>query len=106
MDEPTANLDYGNQYRVMERVAALADEGYTVIFSTHDPNLAFIRANRVLAIKDGRIMAEGRPRDVLSEAALSSLYNIGVILRDVEYGGRHIAFHCRRPADDFYLRLR
>ncbi|MDO4552266.1 MAG: ABC transporter ATP-binding protein, partial [Bacillota bacterium] len=53
MDEPTANLDYGNQYRVMERIAGLASKGYTVIFSTHDPNQALLHANRVFALKGG-----------------------------------------------------
>lgn len=41
MDEPTANLDYGNSCRVMERVQQLGRQGYTIIFSTHDPNQAF-----------------------------------------------------------------
>ena len=41
MDEPTANLDYGNSCRVMERVKRLGQNGYTIIFSTHDPNQAF-----------------------------------------------------------------
>ena len=53
MDEPTANLDYGNSCRVMERVQQLGRQGYTIIFSTHDPNQAFSYATKVLALKDG-----------------------------------------------------
>ena len=40
MDEPTANLDYGNQRRVMQQVRALADGGYTILLSTHNPEHA------------------------------------------------------------------
>ena len=90
MDEPTANLDYGNQHRVLERIRALAARGYTVVLSTHDPNLAFLHANRVLALKDGRVMADGKPQEVLTENTLSELYNIGVALRAVAYGGRTV----------------
>ncbi len=83
MDEPTANLDYGNQYRVMERARDLAAKGYTVILSTHDPNLAFLHAGRVLALKEGRLLCDGAPEAVLTEETLSSLYGIGVSLRRV-----------------------
>ena len=50
MDEPTANLDYGNQFRVMCRISDLAGEGYIIILSTHNPDHAFLYANRTLMI--------------------------------------------------------
>ena len=78
MDEPTANLDYGNSCRVMERVSMLGKQGYTVIFSTHDPNQAFSYATKVLALKDGGVMACGRPQAVLTQEVLSGLYGIPV----------------------------
>ena len=84
MDEPTANLDYGNSCRVMERVQQLGRQGYTIIFSTHDPNQAFSYATKVLALKDGGVMASGAPRDVLTEAVLSQLYGIPVARCEME----------------------
>lgn len=78
MDEPTASLDYGNGCRVMERVAELSSRGYSVIFSTHDPNQAFSYASKVLALKDGGVMACGEPEAVLTQEVLSSLYGISV----------------------------
>ena len=89
MDEPTANLDYGNSFRVMERIEALGAAGYTVIFSTHEPNQAFRYANRVLALSEGRVLAEGVPAEVLTEETLSRLYRIGVAVRSVELGDRN-----------------
>ena len=84
MDEPTANLDYGNSCRVMERVKKLGQTGYTIIFSTHDPNQAFSYATKVLALKDGGVMAVGAPEAVLTQAVLSRLYGIPVARCEME----------------------
>lgn len=87
MDEPTANLDYGNSFRVMERIETLGAAGYTVIFSTHEPNQAFRYANRVLALSGGSVLAEGVPGEVLTEETLSKLYRIDVAVCSVEVDG-------------------
>jgi len=50
MDEPTANLDYGNQVHVLEQIQGLTKQGYTVIPSTHDPDQAFMYADDVKAL--------------------------------------------------------
>ena len=42
MDEPTANLDYGNMLKVMECIQMLAERGLCVIFTTHMPDQAFL----------------------------------------------------------------
>ena len=68
MDEPTASLDYGNSFRVMQRIESLSAGGYSVIFSTHEPNQAFRYATKVLALKNGRVLAFGPPADVLTPA--------------------------------------
>lgn len=86
MDEPTANLDYGNSFRVMERIVQLGRSGYTVIFSTHEPNQAFRYATRALAMKDGVLLCDGAPEEVLSEALLSTLYGVDVAVRQVDAG--------------------
>ena len=91
MDEPTANLDYGNRCRVMERVARLGADGYTVLFSTHEPNQAFRYASRVLALQNGGVAAEGAPGEVLTPEVLSGLYGVRVAVRRVEVGGREYA---------------
>ena len=97
MDEPTASLDYGNSYRVMERIEALGEAGYTVIFSTHEPNQAFRYAGRVLALRDGGIAADGAPGGVLTPEVLSRLYGIRVAVREVEADGEryYVCVPCR-----------
>ncbi len=87
MDEPTANLDYGNSYRVMERICTLGSRGFTVIFSSHEPGHALRYADRVLALLDGTVLAEGTPAEVLTEEALTRLYGIPVAVREVDVNG-------------------
>lgn len=79
MDEPTASLDYGNSYRVMEKVKNLAMQGYSVLFSTHDPNQALTFSSRIIAMKDGKILSDTTP-DKLSSEILSRIYSINIRL--------------------------
>ncbi len=54
-DEPTANLDYENKVRVVKLLREAASNGRTVVFATHDPELAR-GADRVIRILDGRVV--------------------------------------------------
>ena len=99
MDEPTASLDYGNSFRVMQRIEALSRSGYTVIFSTHEPNQAFRYATKVLALKDGRVLSFGRPEDVLTPALLQTLYGVPVAVTQVQAGSRMVCV-CTPYAED------
>ena len=78
MDEPTANLDYGNQIRVLEQVKNLTDDGYTIIQATHQPDQAFLFADEVLALKDGRVLAQGTPREIITTEFVNTLYDVTV----------------------------
>ena len=82
MDEPTANLDYGNQIRVMRKIRKLADAGYLIILSTHNPEHAFLYANRVLVIKDGRVIADGKPDTDLTAGLIGTVYGVKVHVDD------------------------
>ncbi len=76
MDEPTANLDYGNQMRVLTSIRTLAEEGYAVILSTHNPEQAYLFSHTILAMQGGGIVAQGAPRDVLDAALIERLYGV------------------------------
>jgi iron complex transport system ATP-binding protein len=88
MDEPTANLDYGHQHRALKRVRALGRQGYTVILSTHNPAQAFLYATRVVVLSGGVIVADGEPKDVLTEKLISEVYGIDAAIGDIEHGGK------------------
>ena len=86
MDEPTANLDFGNQVRVLERIRALAAEGIGVLLSTHDPDHAFLCADRVAMLHNGGLLACGTPETVMTSAQLQQLYGVEVLVTDVAMG--------------------
>ena len=83
MDEPTANLDYGNQQRVLAQIRALAARGYTVLLSTHNPEHALHYAHRILALQGGHIAADGLTETALTPQLLQTLYGIQAILAEV-----------------------
>ena len=78
LDEPTANLDFGNQLLVLEQARSLAREGYTVIQTTHHPEQSYMFSDRILAIQKGRVLTEGKPEAVLTEDTLRALYGVEV----------------------------
>ncbi|MFH1184253.1 MAG: ABC transporter ATP-binding protein [Chloroflexota bacterium] len=66
MDEPTAGQDYQNYMNFMDSILQMP--GFSaVLFITHDVDLAVIYANRVLLVAGGRLIADGRPEDVLRD---------------------------------------
>lgn len=78
LDEPTASLDFGNQLLVLNCARELACEGYTVIQTTHNPEQSFMFSDRILALRGGRVLTEGRPRDVLTSDTMRQLYGVEV----------------------------
>lgn len=78
MDEPTSNLDYGNQIRVLSLVKQLTREGYTIIQSTHHPDQAFMYADEVVVLEKGNIVHHGSPKEIISEPMIRKIYNINV----------------------------
>ena len=78
LDEPTASLDFGNQLRVLDQLRALADQGIGILFSTHDPDQAFLCAERVVMLRDGAILSTGRPDEVITRENLRRLYGVEV----------------------------
>ncbi len=83
MDEPTANLDFGNQVRVLERIRALAGEGIGVLLSTHDPDHAFLCADRVAMLHQGQLVACGSADEVMTAENLQQIYGVAVAVAAV-----------------------
>ena len=83
MDEPTANLDFGNQARVLGQVAGLRDAGVSILMCTHDPDHAFQVADRVLLLSHGRAITLARTEHALTAENLSELYGVPVHVAEV-----------------------
>lgn len=90
MDEPTANLDYGNQQLVLRNIRKMTREGYTVVFSTHNPEHALHYASHVLVIKDHKIAAEGVSADTLTEELIKDIYGLETRIMRIEVNGRTV----------------
>lgn len=73
LDEPTANLDFGNQLRVLKEIDALKAQGLSILMSTHQPEHALRVADRIALLKAGRIVAHGG-RELATAATLAQLY--------------------------------
>jgi iron complex transport system ATP-binding protein len=83
MDEPTSSLDLKHQLEVMALLRQLAEEeGRGVALAMHDLNLAARHATRTLLLRHGRVFAEGRPEDVLTESAIREVFGVEVLRVD------------------------
>lgn len=87
MDEPTSALDYGNTLRVLSCVKQLAREGLSIVQSTHNPDHAFLYADKTLVLKEGKLDAFGDPRDVITSELISGLYGVDVEVNSL-YGDK------------------
>lgn len=88
LDEPTTFLDIGHQLEVLELVEQLnRDKGMTVVLVLHDLNHAARYASRMVALKDGEIVADGPPSEVLTAELLDFLFGVHAhIISDPETG--------------------
>ncbi len=66
-DEPTTGLDYRQQRSMMGLIQKLNEEGHTVIMVTHQMDIVAEYAKRVIVMKDGKLLLQGRTREVFAQ---------------------------------------
>jgi iron complex transport system ATP-binding protein len=77
LDEPTTYLDLAHQIDVLELVARLhAERGRTIVVVLHDLNLAARYAQRLVAMRDGVLVASGTPGEVLTEQLMAEVFEL------------------------------
>ncbi len=87
LDEQTTFLDMGHQYEVMDLLARLNQEHQlTILMVLHDINQASQYSHRILAMSEGKIIADGSPSNVISKPLISKMFGI-----QTEIIGRHQA---------------
>ena len=75
LDEPTTYLDPGHQRRIAHLLERLIrQDGRTLVFASHDLNLAFALADRVIALEAGKVVAAGPTAEMLVTPLLEQLY--------------------------------
>ena len=91
VDEPTTALDVGRQQEVLELIDGLRTErGLTVIAAMHDLTLAGQYADRLALMVGGKLVKEGAPSEVLTEASITSHYGAQVRIFDMNGSGRAV----------------
>src|SRR5579885_1042233 len=94
LDEPLTFLDIRHQIDFMQKVRAFAlQKDAVVVGVVHDLNLAAQFADRLLLLHNGRILADGLTRDVLTEEHLGAAFAVRpVLLTNPATGRTHLAF--------------
>jgi len=85
-DEPIAGLDPASQIATMQVFANLAGEGHAALVSLHDLGLAARHCTRLLMLHAGRLVADGPPADVLTQANMAEVFGISAYYRDTDQG--------------------
>lgn len=81
LDEATAHLDLRYQTHLLDIVARRnAEDGLTVVAVMHDLNLAAQYCGRLVLLRDGRVFASGKPKDVLTDDTLREVYGASVMV--------------------------
>lgn len=91
LDEPTSNLDIYFQYEILELVKQLCEEhGLTIVMVLHDINQAIRYSDTIIAMKEGKIIAEGNPKEVVTEQLIYDVYGVQVAVKEDDDVGKYI----------------
>ncbi|MFF4429522.1 ABC transporter ATP-binding protein [Streptomyces sp. NPDC001513] len=81
LDEPTTYLDIAHQIEVMDLLADLNEEaGKTIVLVSHDLNQAALYASTIVAMRDGRIVRQGTPEEVLTEQTVAEVFGLDCLV--------------------------
>jgi iron complex transport system ATP-binding protein len=83
LDEPTSNLDFGNQAKIINQVKKLQEKNKLVIMTTHSPNQVLTCGTRVVVFKDQRLYATGKPEDIITDTFLKNIYDVKAKVYDI-----------------------
>ena len=90
LDEPTNHLDITHQLQLLKIVKQL---DVTVISAIHDLNIAAMFCDRLYVLKNGEIVAEGTPREVLTRELIREIYEVESDIVEDSKGNMHILFY-------------
>jgi len=81
LDEPTSHLDFGHAHQALRAIRSLARAGKGVLWTTHAPDQALHLADRVVVLGDGKVAAQGDPREVLTPLLFEETFGIRASVR-------------------------
>ncbi len=86
-DEPTSHLDFKNQALVLQIINQLAEDGLSIVMSSHMPDYALLYSSRVVLMNKGSFLAVDSPDKVITEGNLKEIYGIDVKILSIEEPG-------------------
>lgn len=83
-DEPVASLDPQHQFRILDLIRTFVDNGGSALVILHDISLAARYADRLLWVKDGKLIADGPPQTSLTATQLAEIYGVDAQVNDTD----------------------
>ncbi len=84
LDEPLNNLDMKHSVQIMKILRRLVDElGKTVVIVLHDINFASVYSDRIVALKDGRVVRDGPTNEIINSEALREIYDMDIPIKQL-----------------------
>jgi iron complex transport system ATP-binding protein len=101
LDEPTAALDLGHQFEILELLAELQEErGLTVVTTLHDLGIAGQFGDRLAVLHDGRLVAHGTPAEVLTPERIGRWWGVEATCEVDDEGRVDVTVRRRRSTTD------
>ncbi|MCP1146313.1 ABC transporter ATP-binding protein [Lysinibacillus endophyticus] len=83
LDEPLNNLDMKHSVQIMKILRQLVDElGKTVVIVLHDINFASVYSDRIVALKNGRVVKDGQTHEIINSEALREVYDMDIPVQE------------------------
>lgn len=84
LDEPLNNLDMKHSVQIMKILRRLVDElGKTVVIVLHDINFASVYSDRIVALKNGKVVKEGPTNDIIQSDSLKEIYDMDIPIQEM-----------------------
>ncbi|GEK33140.1 iron ABC transporter ATP-binding protein [Kurthia sibirica] len=84
LDEPLNNLDMKHSVQIMRILRRLVDDlGKTVVIVLHDINFASVYSDRIVALKDGRVVKDGPTNDIINTESLKDIYDMNIPIQEI-----------------------
>jgi iron complex transport system ATP-binding protein len=83
LDEPLNNLDMKHSVQIMKILRKLVDElGKTVVIVLHDINFASVYSDRIVALKEGKLVKNGPTHEIINSDALREIYDMDIPIQE------------------------
>ena len=101
LDEPMTGLDPGHQFELCDLLRKLTSDGKGIIVTLHDLSLAAHLADRIILLNEGKLIADGTPREVLTASRIHEVYGVACDVQDSSSAGLSLTLRPEHRAKVF-----